>query len=272
MELGPRGRDEENHDVPSLQAKSDLNGPDESTKLAAIVGFCLILLFGARFASRDALETFILKLQLDPYGSLTFFVLVHVLGIVCLVPGMLFSVIGGAAYGPWLGAILSWFATAVGQTLAFLLGRYLLQNWVNSFLASRVSDFEAVSSALSKEGWKLVLLLRLSPAMPYNVLNYALSVTPVGTMAFAVPSAIAIIPYSISFAYMGSMSKDIVALVRGNMHGRMGIGWLTASVAVLAISLFLIATISKRAIQNVIETNKDIELEEMTPLQGSLHG
>lgn len=55
--------------------------------------------------------------------------------------------------------------------------RYLLRGMVVSYLSSRFPKWTAVDAALSNEGWKLITLLRLSPVVPWNVLNYALSVT-----------------------------------------------------------------------------------------------
>ena len=55
--------------------------------------------------------------------------------------------------------------------------RYLLRGVVMGYLNSRFPKWAAVDAALSSEGWKLVTLLRLSPVVPWNVLNYALSVT-----------------------------------------------------------------------------------------------
>lgn len=46
-----------------------------------------------------------------------------------------------------------------------------------AWLAARFPKWPAIDAALSREGWKLVTLLRLSPLVPWNVLNYALSVT-----------------------------------------------------------------------------------------------
>ena len=55
--------------------------------------------------------------------------------------------------------------------------RYLLREAVVAWLAARFPKWPAIDAALSREGWKLVTLLRLSPLVPWNVLNYALSVT-----------------------------------------------------------------------------------------------
>jgi hypothetical protein len=61
----------------------------------------------------------------------------------------------------------------VGETVSFLLGRFLLRTWV----AELTSDWPmwlALNAALREDGWKLVALLRLSPAIPFSIINYAL--------------------------------------------------------------------------------------------------
>ena len=57
------------------------------------------------------------------------------------------------------------------------ISRYLLRGAVMGYLTTRFPKWAAVDSALSSQGWKLITLLRLSPVVPWNVLNYALSVT-----------------------------------------------------------------------------------------------
>jgi len=56
-----------------------------------------------------------------------------------------------------------------GMILAFYLGRYLLHDALSSLLLKRVKNFQEIDRRVAQEGWKLVLLLRLSPLMPYNV-------------------------------------------------------------------------------------------------------
>jgi uncharacterized membrane protein YdjX (TVP38/TMEM64 family) len=54
---------------------------------------------------------------------------------------------------------------------------YLLRRLVMEWMTQRFPKWQAVDGAISKEGWKLITLLRLSPIIPWNVLNYALAVT-----------------------------------------------------------------------------------------------
>ncbi len=99
---------------------------------------------------------------------------------VCLffVPGLILSLSTGFAF-PFPSAFLSVLIGAtVGATCAAVAGRYLARESVEGMLASW-PKFRAVDRAISDEGWKVVLLLRLSPVIPFNLLNYALGTTGV---------------------------------------------------------------------------------------------
>lgn len=61
----------------------------------------------------------------------------------------------------------------LGETVSFLLGRFLLRKWVAELTADWPM-WAALNAALREDGWKLVLLLRMSPAIPFSVINYAL--------------------------------------------------------------------------------------------------
>lgn len=63
------------------------------------------------------------------------------------------------------------------QVIAFVIGRYLLRDAVVANVTSRYAKFNAIDTALSREGWRLVVMMRLSPLVPWNVLNYLLSIT-----------------------------------------------------------------------------------------------
>lgn len=78
------------------------------------------------------------------------------------------------------------------KVLAFLVGRYLLRDLVVTGLHTRYRSFAAVDAALERDGWKLVVLLRLSPVLPWNVLNYALAVTGVELLPYAAASSISV--------------------------------------------------------------------------------
>lgn len=70
--------------------------------------------------------------------------------------------------------------------------RYLLRELVVTYLTRQFPKWTAVDRALESEGWKLVTLLRLSPIAPWNVLNYALSVTAVPLGPYVAASSLAV--------------------------------------------------------------------------------
>lgn len=70
-----------------------------------------------------------------------------------------------------------WIGGAIGQALAFLLARYLLRDWVEATLRGRWRKWEVLDRAIEHDGWKLVLIMRMSPIIPYNLLNIAMATT-----------------------------------------------------------------------------------------------
>jgi uncharacterized membrane protein YdjX (TVP38/TMEM64 family) len=92
---------------------------------------------------------------------------------VLLLPPSPLAICAGAIFGLPLGTLCSWLPALIGESVAFLLGRFLLRGWVRALTAAWPT-WRALEAALREDGWKLVALLRLSPAVPFSVLNYAL--------------------------------------------------------------------------------------------------
>ncbi|GLC44991.1 hypothetical protein PLESTB_001745900 [Pleodorina starrii] len=187
-------------------------------RLLALLVFVGLSLLSYKYLHSGELAHFVLKIQANPLGSLHVFVLFHVAAVVLLFPAMLLQAITGALYGLYAGLLVSWFASSVGQALAFLLGRYLFRASVKSYLVTRVPNFPQIEAAIKKEGWKLMCLLRLSPILPYNILNYAAALTPISFLAYSLSSAAAIIPWTCLYVYLGTLSTSVVAeLARGKV-------------------------------------------------------
>jgi uncharacterized membrane protein YdjX (TVP38/TMEM64 family) len=114
------------------------------------------------------------------YGSAAAvaFIGIFALGVMALVPATVLAVAAGALFGIFPGAVYSFVAGTIGSTCAFLLGRHGARVLVERRLAA-MPRFIAVDRAVASHGWRIVLLLRLSPVMPFNVLNYALGLTTI---------------------------------------------------------------------------------------------
>ena len=122
------------------------------------------------------LESWLPFLQ-TPIGAVLF-VPLYALWVTLLLPGVWASMLAGALFGTGLGSLLVFVGACLGAEASFLLGRYWLRNWARRRLAV-VPKLQAVEKAVSREGLKLVLLTRLSPAFPFSVLNLAYGLSEV---------------------------------------------------------------------------------------------
>lgn len=145
---------------------------------------------------------------LGPAGALGF-VLLYAACCVALVPAVALTLGAGAAFGLARGFALVWAGAALGSCLAFLSGRYLLRGWVSRRL-ERYPMFRAVSRAVAREGWRVVLLTRLSPVLPFTWLNYAYGVTPIRFGEYAWASALGIVPGSLLYVWLGAAAGEAV--------------------------------------------------------------
>jgi len=99
------------------------------------------------------------------------FVLGYAIAVVAFVPASLLTFFGIAH-----GVIYVFVAATVGSCLAFLVSRYLARSAVERKLEGK-PKFSAIDRAVEAEGLKIVFLLRLTPVVPFNLLNYALGLT-----------------------------------------------------------------------------------------------
>lgn len=135
----------------------------------------------------------------------------YVVSTVALLPGSILTLAAGFAYGPVWGLALASPASVTGATCAFLLGRTILRGWAERKVANSPRA-KAIDAAVEREGFKLVLLLRLSPLFPFSVLNYALSLTRVSLGRYVLASAIGMLPGTALYVYLGSLAPAAAEL------------------------------------------------------------
>ena len=119
------------------------------------------------------------------------------------------------------------------------------------------SFFNALDNAIAEEGLKLIFLIRLSPAFPFNLLNYALGLTKVSLKDYIIGTT-GIIPGTIMYVYLGSLIGDIAMLGSGETPSNPVISWIIKIlilVTVVAISLY-IAKIAKKALNAAVPASE----------------
>lgn len=142
----------------------------------------------------------------SPLGALAF-VPLYALWVTLLLPGVWASMVAGALYGTLWGSVLVFVGACLGAEAAFLLGRHWLRDWSRRRL-DRFPRLAAVERAVSREGLKLVLLTRLSPAFPFSLLNLAYGLSDVSLRDYTL-GLIGILPGTILFCSLGALAGDV---------------------------------------------------------------
>ncbi|MCA1672249.1 MAG: TVP38/TMEM64 family protein [Actinobacteria bacterium] len=143
-------------------------------------------------------------------GVALFFV-AYVVSTVAFLPGSILTLAAGFAYGPLWGIAIASPASVAGATCAFLLGRTLLRGWAEARVGES-ARVRAIDAAVSREGFKIVLLLRLSPIIPFNALNYALSLSKVKVRTYVLASFLGMLPGTAMWVYLGSLAPAAAEL------------------------------------------------------------
>ena len=185
----------------------------------------------------------------SPAGALAF-VPLYALWVTLLLPGVWASMLAGALYGTWWGSLIVFVGACLGAEAAFLLGRTWLRNWARRRLAA-VPKLLAIEQAVSREGLKLVLLTRLSPAFPFSLLNFAYGLSEVSLRDYSI-GLIGILPGTILFCGLGALAGDVARfgeVLSGEADAgtwALRIGGLLATVA----SVWLAGKAAQRALGN----------------------
>ncbi len=188
-----------------------------------------------------------------PWG-VAFFAVTYVAAAVLLLPGSILTIGGGFAYGPFWGLMLVSPVSVIAATAAFLLGRTVARGWI-ARRVGRDSRWEAIDAAIGQHGFKIVVLLRLSPVFPFNVLNYALGLTKVRPRDFVLGSWLGMLPGTALYVYIGSLVTSANELVSGTRPSSGVAGQLLlvgGLVATLAVTVVL-TRIARKALKHVLD-------------------
>ena len=174
--------------------------------------------------------------ELGPWGPLLF-IAGYAAATVAFVPGSVLTLSAGAIFGLFDGIIYVFVAATVGAALAFLVARYVAREAIEQRLEAN-DRFAAIDQAVGREGFKIVVLLRLSPVFPFNLLNYALGLTGVRFRDYVLAS-IGMLPGTLLYVYYGKVAGDVARLAGGTpvqdtaYYSVLGLG-LVATIVVTA--------------------------------------
>jgi len=218
----------------------------------------------------DIITSFLLWVENNPAEGVVAFAGVYIVTTVLFIPGSLLTLgaglVFGRALGLGLGVLLAstavFFGASIGAILSFLLGRYILQESAQK-LFDKFSILSAIDEAIETEGLRLVLLLRLSPVIPFSAFNYVMGLTRVLFKDYVI-GCFGILPGTVAYVFIGTSAANLLGEAEGNTEeasdsGNSGlittIVLVVGSVATI-IAVVLVTIASRRALKRVLDAQE----------------
>ena len=167
--------------------------------LLVLMAFFVYVFRFSDFASRispGAIREFVSGFGFFGYGV---FILGYGVATMLAVPGTLLSFSGAILFGTALGTVMNVLGATLGETLAFFAAKFLGRDFVQGFLEGRLDRFQ---SMVEKNGFTVMLLLRLVPIFPFVVVNYAAGLSKMRFRDYFFASMIGIIPGTFVYTYL----------------------------------------------------------------------
>lgn len=193
-----------------------------------------------------------LTIKVEQMGALApfAFVALYFFVTVFMLPAWPLSMASGALFGLTAGAAVVASGATLGMAATFLIGRYAARGAVERKFA-QYPRFAAIDRAVSQGGWKIVALLRLSPVVPFNLQNYLYGLTAIRFWPCILASAVAILPGTIMYVYLGFAGRAGLTAIGAGETGRGPGQWALLAVglaATIVVSVY-IAKLARKAVQ-----------------------
>jgi uncharacterized membrane protein YdjX (TVP38/TMEM64 family) len=176
----------------------------------------------------------------------------YVVACVLFLPGSLLTIGAGFVLKTLWGTATVSAGSTLGACAAFLVSRTVARRWIEKKLEGS-ARFAAIDRAVGREGFKIVLLTRLSPVFPFNLLNYGFGLTKVRFWHYALASWIGMLPGTVMYVYLGAALGSLAEAAGGKV-GRSPAThlffWLGLAVAV-AVAV-LVARVARRALKEAV--------------------
>jgi uncharacterized membrane protein YdjX (TVP38/TMEM64 family) len=186
-----------------------------------------------------------------PWGPLVM-IAVYMVGSVLFVPGSILTIGAGFIFGIPLGTATVSIGSTLGAGTAFLLARTLLRDWIGGRITAH-PRFRALDEAVAGQGFKIVLLTRLSPLLPFNLLNYAFGLTKVRLRDYMLASWIGMLPGALLYVSIGAGMKSLAELFAGRREPKLG-EWIWFGFGLLATGVVfaLLVRVSRKALAGAV--------------------
>lgn len=219
---------------------------------------------GDKNISRISRE-FLQWVEENPTIGVLAFIGVYVVATVLFIPGSVLTLGSGfifaKVFGLGIGVLLATLAVFVGASLgaiiSFLLGRYLMREFIEKNLSHKYPVFQAIDSALEQNGFRIIFLMRLSPIIPFNAINYLLGVTAVPLRSYIL-SCMGMLPGTLLYVYVGSSAGSLIdSESSANNNKTLTIVGIVVGVLFGVGAVAATAFYAKKELKKIIDLNED---------------
>ena len=207
----------------------------------------------------QGIQIFLKWFEDNPVAGLFAFMGVYFLATVLFVPGSIltlgagfvFANAFGLGWGVLLATVAVFCGAVAGDLTAFLLGRYLLRDWVMGW-TDKYKLFKAIDKALETNGFRIMSLLRLSPVIPFNAINYIAGVTAISFSAYAWANLF-ILPGTILFCFLGATAGSLADSGASGDSGVVTIVTIVVGVVFGVLAIVVVSFYAKKELNKVCD-------------------
>jgi uncharacterized membrane protein YdjX (TVP38/TMEM64 family) len=156
---------------------------------------------------RALIEPNQLRVFLSQYGiwAPLVFIIIIIIATLLFIPSLPLCVAGGLMFGLFSGTLYIMLGSILGSLLAFLIARYFCADLLEKRMGPRS---RLLVDNISREGWQYVIILRLIPFAPFNLLNYAFGLTRIRLSLYTIASTIGMFPSCFAYCYLGHIGGE----------------------------------------------------------------
>jgi uncharacterized membrane protein YdjX (TVP38/TMEM64 family) len=168
---------------------------------------------------------------------------------ILLLPGGILAVGGGFFFGLWWGFFIVVVGNILATAVSFALSRWTARRWFRQRLSGNPM-LRALSPAVERESWKIILLSQLHPLFPTSLLNYFYGLTRIRFGTYMLWASIGRVPGLFLYVYAGTLGQFAVRIMRGKSYPRMIEYWIWGGAFVTTgLLLLVLGRIAYKAIQ-----------------------
>lgn len=150
-----------------------------------------------------------LKAWIESFGPFAplVFITGYILAVIFFVPGLPITILGGIAFGPVWGTVYVSIASTIGVALTFLIARYGARGMVEGWVA-KSPRLAKIDHAITRHGWRIVMITRLVPLFPFNLQNYAYGLTRIAFWRYLLISWLCMLPATVAYTFAGGAFSE----------------------------------------------------------------